>query len=80
MFSGCERNQVKIYQTLNAKRTKNKLLTQDEKILLRKLCETPDHQTLSVHAINVAPQNETECGAICVALGEICIKIKNGFS
>ena len=64
----CDRDEVKIYQTLNAKKDKKKILNQEEKKFLRQLCQTEGNRSLCVKVVNVKPQTETECGAICVAL------------
>ena len=64
----CQQGEVNIYETYGPYRTAESLLTPNGRTLLNILCNS-EASTLKVNCINVAKQEESECGAISVALG-----------
>ena len=63
----CDKDEVRVYETLLAYRKKDSVLTKDQKKLLKILKNCQD-KSLRVQCVNVVPQKEAECGAISVAL------------
>ena len=62
----CEPSEVDVYETFGPYRNANSLLTVTGKRLLRSLCNTDSE--ITVNAVNVAEQRESECGILSVAL------------
>ena len=63
----CSSNEVYVYETLPAYRNKAALLTEEQRMLLKRLMKANDN-SLNVKCVNVIPQRESECGAISIAL------------
>ena len=61
----CGPEEVNVYETFGPFRDPESLLTPNGKILLKSLCNS---ENLKVNCINVKEQEESECGAIAVAL------------
>ena len=73
----CKASEVNVYETLPAYRNAEHLLTEDQLEVLRSLTKT-DAKGLQINCINVLPQRESECGAICIALAEkLCFTAQN---
>ena len=73
----CSKDEVNVYETLQAYRKKSNILTNDQKKLLKKLKKCED-RPLRVHCVNVVPQREAECGAISVALAaKLCFSTED---
>ena len=62
----CEPNEVNVYETFGPYRVANSLLTENGKRLIRSLCNADS--PITVKAVNVAQQTESECGVLAVAL------------
>ena len=72
----CESSEVNIFETLPAYRNVERLLTEEQKKVLKMLTNT-ENETLKVNCVNVFPQSESECGAICIALAaKLCFTAK----
>jgi hypothetical protein len=61
----CGSGEVNVYETFGPYRNQEALLTPNGKTLLKILCNS---EKLKVNCINVQLQEESECGAIAVAL------------
>ena len=64
----CNPGEVNVYETLPAYRNERQLLTEEQKSVLKIMTKT-EGSKLKVKCINVSPQKESECGAICIGLG-----------
>ena len=62
----CEPNEVNVYETFGPYRVANSLLTENGKRIIRSLCNADS--LITVKAVNVAQQTESECGVLAVAL------------
>lgn len=68
----CDPGQVDVYETFEPFRTADCLLTENGKKILKVLTQS---EKLQVNAINVKTQDESECGAISVALAvQLCFR------
>ena len=66
----CEPGEVNVYETFDPFRTAKSLLTENGKKILKILTQS---EQLIVNAVNVKTQEESECGAISVALAvQLC--------
>ena len=71
----CEAKEVNVYETLIAYRKPHMLLTNEQKKLLKVLCNC-ENDVLKVNCVNVCPQIESECGAISFGLGvKLCFTV-----
>ena len=64
----CQADEVNVYETLPAYRTRAWILTNEQKKLLKVLTKCVN-KPLKVNCVNVLPQTEAECGAISFGLG-----------
>lgn len=62
--SGCGKGEVKIFETLQAKRNPRTLCNEDTQRLLKILCRRNEDEELTVIAVNVKSQKESECGCL----------------
>ena len=73
----CKENEVNIYETFAPFRSPDSLLTSDGVKLLKILTKSNE---LTVNCVNVHPQEESECGAISVALAvQLCFFPADGY-
>ena len=63
----CRPGEVNIYETFEPYRDQEALLTPNGKTLVKTLCNS-ENKNLKVNAVNVKLQDESECGAIAIAL------------
>ena len=63
----CRPGEINVYETFGPYRNQEALLTSNGKTLLKTLCNS-ESSKLKLNCINVQEQEESECGAIAVAL------------
>jgi hypothetical protein len=64
----CGEDEVNIYETYGPLRDAKSLLTPTGKKLIKRLCNSVYEGDITVNCINVAEQEESECGVLSVAL------------
>ena len=71
----CDRFEVSCFETFQAFRDRDNLLTREGKKLIRLLfgLKESDKQVIEVNCVNVATQTESECGVLAFAIGlQLC--------
>ena len=73
----CQPGEVSVYETLDAYRNPDSLLTKSGKRLLKILCNL-EGKSLKIKCINVSAQLEHECGALGIALAvQLCFSAQS---